>query len=335
MPLPLFKMYTNQINRFYTIVLVTLVSIYLVILAGGIVRSTGSGMGCPDWPKCFGTYIPPTQELDLPADYKAQYTVKGHSAEFNVYKTWTEYVNRLIGAIAGLIVVYQCIFAIRFIKSKPKFFWFSFLLAILMGSQGLLGAKLVSSFLAPLLITLHMAVALIIMSILIWLFMAVKREKDCLLKGSEDAFETLPSVYTRMMWFFIILTAVQIFLGTEVREEVDIISYALDYQFKETWIDRIGSVFIVHRSYSILLTLLTVYFTFSLYQKRFLYPIAYKYITLVSMIMAVEIIAGISMAYFAIPAWLQPLHLLFATILLGAQLAFVFRFMIGQNRRSA
>jgi heme a synthase len=328
-------MQTNQINRFYTIVFVTLVSIYLVILAGGIVRSTGSGMGCPHWPKCFDSYIPPLAESELPANYKEEYTVQGHPAEFNVYKTWTEYVNRLIGAIAGLIVVFQSVFAIRFIKSKPKFFWLSFLLAILMGGQGLLGAKLVSSFLAPLLITLHMAVALIIMGILIWLFIAVKLERDSSHTGSVGSSEVLPSIYTRMMWFFIVLTAIQIFLGTEVREEVDVISYALDYQFKETWIDRIGSVFIVHRSYSILLTILTVYFAFTLYQKRYLYPIAYRYIQVVCMIMAAEIVVGITMAYFAIPAWLQPLHLLFATILLSAQLAFVFRFMIGQNRRSA
>ena len=325
-------MYTKQINRFYTIILVTLISIYLVILAGGIVRSTGSGMGCPDWPKCFGTYIPPLEEVQLPADYKEKYMVKGHPAEFNLYKTWTEYVNRLIGAIAGLIVIYQCIYAIRFIKSKPKFFWFSLLLVILMGSQGLLGAKVVSSFLAPLLITLHMAVALIIMGVLVWLLIVVKLEKKSL--ETVDVPESISKNYTRIMWVFIILTSIQIFLGTEVREAIDVISYALNYQHKETWIDRIGSVFIIHRSYSILLTLSTAYFTYKLFQSRFIYPIAYMYARIICMIMAAEIVAGIILAYFALPAWIQPLHLLLATLLLGAQLAFVFKFMVGQNRRS-
>lgn len=329
-------MYTNQINRFHNIVLVTLVSIYLVILAGGIVRSTGSGMGCPHWPKCFDSYIPPMYESELPANYKEEFKVQGHPAEFNVYKTWTEYGNRLIGAIAGLIVVYQCIYAIRFIKSKPKFFWYSLLLAVLMGSQGLLGAKLVSSFLAPLLITLHMAVALLIMGILVWLLIAVKLEKKSLqaIEIIEEVPELISGNYTRIMWVLILLTAIQIFLGTEVREAIDIISYALDYQHKETWIERIGSVFVVHRSYSILLTIATAYFMFKLYQSRIIYPIAYKYATVICLIICAEIVAGITLAYFALPAWMQPIHLLLATLLLGAQLAFVFRFMIGQNRRS-
>src|SRR5690349_1572130 len=106
------------VKRFYTVVLVTLCTIYLVILAGGVVRSTGSGMGCPDWPKCFGTYIPPTQESQLPPDYKEKYKVEGHEAVFNPVKTWIEYVNRLLGALAGVFVFVQCLYAFRFKHNK-------------------------------------------------------------------------------------------------------------------------------------------------------------------------------------------------------------------------
>ena len=85
---------------------ISLISIYLLILAGAIVRSTGSGMGCPDWPKCFGRYIPPTQASELPFNYQEIYKEKLHGqVEFNPTKTWIEYLNRLLGALTGVFVV--------------------------------------------------------------------------------------------------------------------------------------------------------------------------------------------------------------------------------------
>ena len=113
-------------TRFRKVNAATVILLFVLILAGGVVRSTGSGMGCPDWPKCFGRYVPPTSSSDLPKDYKQKYVERrlaknGRFAktldifgfsdlarriredksilvpeEFNAAKTWTEYINRLI-----------------------------------------------------------------------------------------------------------------------------------------------------------------------------------------------------------------------------------------------
>jgi cytochrome c oxidase assembly protein subunit 15 len=323
----------SSVRNLYTIVIVTLITIYFVIIAGSIVRSTGSGMGCPDWPKCFGNYIPPTEESQLPSDYKITYSVHGHPAVFNVYKTWTEYGNRLIGALAGIFVFIQCIYSIRFIKYKPSFFWYSLLLLFLMGFQGVLGAKVVFSFLQPLMITIHMLVALIIMGILIWLCIDIRRVLYSMNNtGYQEEFIDKRSA--QYILVLIALTTFQIFLGTRVRQEIDIISTALSYQFRNTWVESIGSIFLVHRSYSVIITALSILMAHHLYKNRAIYPGASQHAVLILGIIGCEIIAGIILAYFAMPAWAQPLHLLLSTLLIGAQLAFVFRFMVGQNRRS-
>ena len=80
--------------------------VYLVILAGGSVRASGAGMGCPDWPLCFGQFIPPTSIDDLPPNWTE--FLHGASAinpEFNLIHTWTEYINRLFGALLGLLTL--------------------------------------------------------------------------------------------------------------------------------------------------------------------------------------------------------------------------------------
>src|SRR6185437_5665915 len=69
------SIFTSKI-RFQKYNLITIVLLFVVILAGGIVRSTGSGMGCPDWPRCLGRYVPPSSSADLPKDYKQKYVAR-------------------------------------------------------------------------------------------------------------------------------------------------------------------------------------------------------------------------------------------------------------------
>ena len=172
-------------------------------------RSTGSGMGCPDWPKCFGYYIPPTDIEELlwtpnhdyfdgqviikdekllvaTKDFKSnelftnenfrQYT-KHDYAIFNAVETWIEYLNRLVGALAGLIVFVMAVFSIQFWKTNKKITLLSWFSVLLMGFQGWLGARVVYSVLNPVKITIHMIVALIIVGLAGLIYVGVNYKK--------------------------------------------------------------------------------------------------------------------------------------------------------------
>jgi len=124
--------------------------VYLVIATGGVVRMTGSGMGCPDWPKCFGYYIPPTNiaqltwisqkifkkgqmiiykdelkisknnftsGLDFDDKNWVDYTKHDYS-KFNPLHTWVEFINRLIGVICGISVLILGFYSLQFFKNK-------------------------------------------------------------------------------------------------------------------------------------------------------------------------------------------------------------------------
>ena len=178
-------MYSEAERSFITINLFAIISLFLLILAGGVVRSSGSGMGCPDWPKCFDQYIPPTDISQLPSDYKVRYVAQrekknerfavllskmGHAdlaskirndesikipEEFNAQKTWTEYINRLIGAFTGLFLVFTFIKSRIYLKKSPSIFWLSFANLFLVLFQAWLGSIVVSTNLLAWVITLH------------------------------------------------------------------------------------------------------------------------------------------------------------------------------------
>lgn len=332
------------VRRFRFFGVLTVVSVYLLILVGGIVRSTGSGMGCPDWPKCFGTWVPPTDISQLPADYKEVYTAQrvaknkrlavtlqrfgfqqvasnifAHptqyiETDFNPVKTWIEYVNRLVGALIGVFVFLTAVLAWPYWRRDRIVFWLAFSAFILTGVQGWLGSLVVSTNLLPIMITIHMGLALLIVAMLIYAVERSQREAIEVERSSEASVATGMSGW---LWLIVVLTFAQIVLGTQVREQVDLVSTANGYMQRQTWIDQLGSVFAVHRTFSAVLLLLNAYVVYQLYRQpnRRLQRLA----TVVIGVIVVEILAGVTLAYFSLPAAVQPVHLLLGTLLFGAQ----------------
>jgi len=293
---------------------ITLVAVYLIIVAGGVVRMTDSGMGCPDWPKCFGQWIPPTDASQLPEDYVAIYSEKyGYSeanTTFNAVHTWTEYINRLVGFMAGNFGIVLFLLAlILWIKKQQPFVNVALiaLFNLMMGFQAWLGATVVYMELDPLRITKHMVMALLIVAVLLWVISRISPPKEKATKRLNAFQWGLVAV--------LVLSIVQVVLGTQVRQEIDHISEVVPTIARSNWISELSVNFYVHRSFSIAVLLLNVWLIWLNHKRK----LGFGLVNWFGALIALEILSGIGMAYFAVPALLQPIHLVLATILFGLQ----------------
>jgi cytochrome c oxidase assembly protein subunit 15 len=273
-------------------------------------------MGCPDWPKCFGSWIPPTEVSQLPLNYKEIYGAKlNGEVVFNPVKTWIEYVNRLLGAFTGIMIFLTLLASVPYLKVEQKHvFYYSLLAFILVGMQGWLGAKVVSSELMPVMITLHMLLAIVIVFLLLYLFTWVA----FFMRREEQGFEK-GGVIGILNILVISFSLAQILLGTQVRESMDEVIKILGYEARGQWVAELGMKFYVHRSFSIIVALANLFWFYKINQK---YPAGSpirKAGVWCLVIIGTEILSGVTMAYLGVPAFIQPLHLVFAVVLIGIQ----------------
>lgn len=334
----------NKLNSFRRISLITTVAIYFLILVGGIVRSTGSGMGCPDWPKCFGSWIPPTSVDQLPNDYLEVYVRQriaknerfasilaglgfpelgqrilqdesvSKEEPFNATKTWIEYINRLIGAIIGVFVLLTVYRAFGIWKLDRRFTYLSLAAFVLVLFQAWIGSIVVSTNLLQWMITLHMLLALVIVCLLLYIYFSAYHYDN-----PTSQFPLKRKSMRYVLFIGLLLMTVQIVLGTQVREEIDAFSREFSSLNRDSWIEGLGITFLIHRSYSLLIFALHLLFGYMVYKERSRIPLIFHLTIVLLGIIALEIFSGASMAYFGIPAFLQPIHLLLGTLIVGIQ----------------
>lgn len=228
--------------------------IFMLFVIGGLVRSTGSGMGCPDWPKCFGQYIPPTSENTLPNNYqtfyKEQRIIKtnrfveilkwiglekkaleiqknsslNETHEFNFLKAYVEYFNRIWGALTGIIVLICLILSAYYLKIKPKVFVFTLLGFIGVLFNALLGAVVVNSNLIGGIVTAHFIAAFASISF----FLIANNVSD----EKNDWSISNPTLSILLLIF----TSIQVVIGAFVRESFDRITNFTDIQHTITFL---------------------------------------------------------------------------------------------------
>ena len=325
-------------NRFPTIVKVTLASLYLIFLAGSIVRMTGSGMGCPDWPKCFGYYIPPTSEEQITWQPNSTYEegiiiiknevlyvaekkvntssvfdetnwkeyTKHEYATFNKFHTWVEYINRLITVLSGFIFLFLLAGSLKFRKENKWIPILSFIAFFFMLIEAFLGKMVVDSNLKPTMITIHMVIGLLIIGLILRLLFIIRKEKTVF---------KYHSLFNKLLIASIIFSIIQIAMGTQVRQFIDEQVKLFGFENKEYSLMNPSFKFYFHRSFTIAIILVN----FGLFYLNQLHKLGYKLVKWILVLLFLETITGILMYYAEFPLGTQAVHLLSGALLFGVQ----------------
>lgn len=307
-----------KLNIYQKTAITTVLAVIFLIFVGGLVRASGSGLGCPDWPTCFGLWIPPTSAGDLPAGFD--------STQFNMFKTWTEYVNRLVGVIIGLLITATCILSFRYRKEKPSIFYSSLAAFVMVIFQGWLGGQVVKSGLNAWLITIHMVLAMGIMIVLLY----------ATFKATEERW-TLALPDKARSWLFwvgillFVMTMIQMVLGTEVREAIDQIAKGGTTIPRGQWLDRIGSMDEIHRTFSWTVFLSGLGLGF-LVNRKTSSTLLRALTALILGVIILQIALGAGLYYLEMPPVFQVSHLVGIALLICFEFIFLLVVRHSQNK---
>ncbi|MGH2630041.1 MAG: heme o synthase [Actinomycetota bacterium] len=182
-------------TRFQRLAVATTVSTSTLVAWGGLVRATGSGDGCPDWPTCFGSWVPRWE-----------------------YHTLIEYTHRALGVVSGVLAVALAVAGVvelvRARQGRPgatprSAVWLAVALVPLFGVQGALGGAVVNSALDPAVVTLHFGLAMIVLGVLV-------AATTLAFEGDRRAGDR---AYARLAMVAAVATFALLLVGTYVRAE--------------------------------------------------------------------------------------------------------------------
>lgn len=294
----------QRLSSFQRLAVWTTAITYLLILVGGLVRASGAGLGCPDWPRCFGSWIPPLSASALPPQFDP--------ADFNPTLMWTEYLNRLLGVSVGLLIFATAIVAWRRHRREPHIVWPVVAALLLTGYEGWLGGRVVAHELAPWIVTAHLVVALVIVSLLLYATVYAFFAQD----GRPVRVYHHRRALALATAIVIAITLGQVAIGTQVRGTID---DALDAgTARADALETLGAIDGWHRDTAIVVLSGTIALMLLVWARHPQEPVLAAATYAVLALAAAQIATGLTLAYADLPPPSQVAHLALGSLLLGA-----------------
>lgn len=315
-------------NRFQKLAAAALVSVLVLIFVGATVRVTGAGLGCPDWPKCWGCFIPPwkVEQVDISKinleKFQRKYERMGGDPEmlteerilesFNPRHVWTEFINRLFSLPVGLFSVATMIAAFGVPRGRRIVWWTSLASLLLVLINAWMGARVVYSGLSPGVLTTHMALAMLLIGLLSFtVWRGAERPKSLALRSG--------GLGPIRLWVILLLLLVvaEGIMGTQIREMTDEMAKSHDGEPREQWISELetSGLYLAHRSFSWAILVVTV-LAFWITRRATAGTPGLAAKVVLAMVL-VQMVLGVVMAQIHIYAAVQVLHVGLAAVLLS------------------
>jgi heme a synthase len=293
----------TAMTRFQKLAIATTIATYILIAVGGFVRAAGAGLGCPDWPHCFDSWIPPTDVSQLPPHIDP--------ARFNFTLAWIEYINRLVGVVIGLLITATAVYAWIDHRKHAAIFRYSIAAFLLVVFQGWLGGQVVKYELDPRFVTVHLFFALVIVALLLYAaFRSFYPGRPTLLSPERQRL-------VQALMAVLALSLVQVIIGALVRGGVDLAEKADPDLARALLIDQVGWTDHIHRILG-LATLAAAWLLVPITRRLAPQLKALHRVAIVpALITTAQFIAGVGLAYLALPPVLQVIHIFGGSILIG------------------
>ena len=327
-------------TRFQKLATWALVSVLALMFVGAIVRVTGAGMGCPDWPTCWGCLVPPTKVEDVNFDKlplekfqakakrmgrdPATITRESLRAEFNPRHVWTEFTNRLFSLPVGFFSIATFIAAFWQREKRPLVFWLAFTSLIVVFVNAWMGARVVYSGLSPGVLTTHLALAMSLIGTLVY----------CAWRGTDEPWRIVmePAALAKLrlvVTFLLVVIVGEGIMGSQVREMTDELAKSHLNMPRASWIMELERswMYLAHRSFSWAVLGLAIW-AWQLTKAHRQQGAGRVEKAAVGIVIA-QMVLGVIMARIHIYNWVQVVHVGLAAILL----AFVWLWRFGLSRR--
>jgi cytochrome c oxidase assembly protein subunit 15 len=183
----------------WTVIVASILTYGLIVL-GAFVRATDSGLSCPDWPTCYGHWIP------LPGDIAAVPGIR-----YTYGQVMAEWVHRLIaGVMLGPLALVIAVMAFRQRRRDPRLPAIAVVMVVLLLSQGVLGGITVLDRNSPWSVALHLGNALLFLATLLLL---VERTGRPLMSTPSRGFAVAATATTATAWLAMLSAAMTTKMG--------------------------------------------------------------------------------------------------------------------------